>query len=90
MAEKPQAMAVKIKRVTTAGPPLKLALPMVLKIPAPIMAAIPMAVRSRKPSVLVKRCPLFSAVSWSDKILAIVFLLKSWLMFKVGFDKSQT
>ncbi len=53
MAENPQAIAVKINNVTTAGPPLKLALPMVLKIPAPIIAAIPIAVRSLKPKVLL-------------------------------------
>ena len=77
MAEKPQAIAVKTNKVTAAGPPLKLAVPIVLKIPAPIMAAIPMAVRSLNPSVLVSRLPLFSAKSWSATISLMVFLLKS-------------
>ena len=52
MAEKPQAIAVKTNNKITAGPPIKLAFPMVLKIPAPIMAAMPMAVKSRKDNVL--------------------------------------
>lgn len=46
MADKPQAMAVKTKSNETAGPPLAAAFPMVLKIPAPIIAATPNAVRS--------------------------------------------
>ena len=35
-----------------AGPPLAAAVPIVEKIPAPIMAAIPKAVRSRTPRLL--------------------------------------
>ena len=44
-------MAVKMKRNTTAGPPSKAALPIVEKIPAPMIAATPNAVRSHTPSV---------------------------------------
>ena len=43
-------MAVKTKRKTTAGPPWKEALPMAEKMPAPMMAAMPKAVRSTTPS----------------------------------------
>ena len=39
-------MAVKMKSKETAGPPLALAFPMVLNIPAPIIAAIAKAVKS--------------------------------------------
>ena len=46
MAERPHAKAVKTKSNETAGPPLAAALPIVLNIPAPTMAATPNAVRS--------------------------------------------
>ena len=46
--EKEQAMAVKTNSKDTAGPPLALALPIVLKIPAPIMAEMARAVKSRR------------------------------------------
>ena len=49
---------MKINRKTTAGPPAALALPMVLKIPAPIMAAIPKEVISRNDNVLFSLCSL--------------------------------
>lgn len=52
MADNPQAIAVNTKSNETAGPPLAAAFPIVLKIPAPIIAATPRAVRSTTRSVL--------------------------------------
>jgi hypothetical protein len=46
-------MDTKRKRRVTAGPPSKLARPMVLKIPAPIIAAMPNEVKSLTPNILL-------------------------------------
>ena len=54
MAENTQATAVKTNNSETAGPPAALALPMVLKIPAPTIPAIPKKVKSRKVRFLTK------------------------------------
>ena len=53
-AAKLHAIAVNRNKKITAGPPSKLAFPMVLKIPAPTIAAIPKAVKSLTPKVLFK------------------------------------
>jgi len=45
-------MAVNKNRKITAGPPSELALPIVLNIPAPIIAAIPKAAKSFTPKCL--------------------------------------
>ena len=45
-AAKLHATAVNRNKKITAGPPSELAFPIVLKIPAPIIAAIPKAVKS--------------------------------------------
>ena len=52
-------MAVKINKTDTAGPPLAAAVPMVLNIPAPIMAAIPSAVKSVTPRLFLNCGPFF-------------------------------
>ena len=46
-----QAKAVKTNNMETAGPPFADACPMAEKILAPIMAAIPMKVKSRTPKL---------------------------------------
>lgn len=51
MADKPQAIAVNTNNNDTAGPPAAAALPIVLNIPAPIIAATPSAVKSTTRSV---------------------------------------
>ena len=63
-AAKLQAKAVNKKRKITAGPPSALALPIVLKIPAPTIAAIPNAVKSLAVKCLPKAlCPSLSFCS---------------------------
>jgi hypothetical protein len=44
---------VNINRKTTAGPPLAEAVPIIEKIPAPMIAAMPSEVKSTTPSVRV-------------------------------------
>ena len=92
----PQAMAVKMNKKITAGPPSALAFPMVLKIPAPTMAAIPKAVKSLVvkcfPSEWCPSASFFStcfSISWT-----VFFLNKSmnaieYVWYK-NFDKWQT
>lgn len=46
-------MAQIIYKITTPGPPEKQAFPMALKVPPPIMAAIPKKVKSRTVSTLL-------------------------------------
>ena len=74
MAERAQAKAVKTKSNDTAGPPLAAALPMVLKIPAPTMAATPNAVRSRTLRLRLILFPLSDKRSASRRICATDFL----------------
>jgi hypothetical protein len=58
----------------TPGPPSKQALPMLLKTPAPITAAIPIKVRSFTPSTLFSwPWPSSKPASASAKILSIDF-----------------
>ena len=65
------------KRKAIPGPPLKAAVPMVEKIPAPITAAIPMNVRSLTPNTLFKLCvcPSAKPASESATIFSIDFFL---------------
>ena len=89
MAENPQAMAVKIKRKMTAGPPLLAAWPMVEKIPAPTIAAIPRAVKSLALKVLDKEdSPKIKGTS--GLIWSIDFFLKSLFMFMQYFQGLST
>lgn len=62
-AAKPQAIAVNKNKKITPGPPSALACPMVLNIPAPIMAAIPNAVRILYTKCFDKPFPSFSVAS---------------------------
>jgi len=67
-------MAVKTNKSDTAGPPLAAAFPMVLKIPAPMMAATPRAVKSTTRSVFFMPPECKDSESASVKIFAIDFL----------------
>ena len=58
----------------TAGPPSKLARPIVLKIPAPTIAAIPKPVKSRTPKVLFIVAVFFAD---SAKMDSTVFFLNN-------------
>src|SRR4051794_24216974 len=66
-----------MKRNTTAGPPSKAALPTVEKIPAPMIAATPNAVRSHTPRVRLNP----EAPPWigspAARICSMVFVRKS-------------
>src|SRR6187402_1444693 len=76
-----------IKRKTIPGPPLKEAVPMVEKMPAPITAAIPIKVRSRTPNTFRKPppCPSLRPAAESATILSIDFFLKRESDMKFGF-----
>lgn len=81
MADNPQAMAVNTKSNETAGPPLAAALPIVLKIPAPIIAATPKAVRSKTRRVRFMPPVLPANVSASLKICEMDFFRKRFSNF---------
>ena len=68
MAVKPQATAQMINKNTTAGPPEKQAEPILLKLPAPIMAAIPKKVKSLTVNTRCKPalCPPSSVIAATD------------------------
>jgi len=65
-----------IKRSTTPGPPLNTASPRELKLPAPMIAAIPKKVRSRTVRTLLKpcECASVSPLAESERIDEIFFL----------------
>lgn len=83
MADKPQAIAVNTKSNETAGPPLAAALPIVLKIPAPIIAATPKAVRSKTRRVRFIPPMLPANESASVKICEMDFFRKRFSNFTV-------
>jgi hypothetical protein len=58
-----QAMPVKMNNKITPGPPLKIAPPKLLKLPAPNMAAMPKKVRSRALKTLFNAGP-----SWVESV----------------------
>jgi hypothetical protein len=75
MAVKPQAMAQMINKKITAGPPEKQAEPILLKLPAPMMAAIPKKVKSLTVNT---RC---NPESWlSASVIAVTGFLRNKLL----------
>lgn len=85
MAESPQAKAVKTNNKDTAGPPLAAAFPIVLKIPAPTMAATPKAVRSTTLRLRLILFPLSDKRSASRMICVTDFLRNKLEIFKNVF-----
>src|ERR1700741_904936 len=80
-------MAVNTNSNTTPGPPLDAAVPIPLKIPAPITAATPKKVRSRTPRTFLSPIewpsPIPDWASW--RILGTDFFRKSWFGISVDF-----
>jgi hypothetical protein len=80
-------MPVIMNKKTTPGPPLKTAPPRLLKLPAPIIAAMPKKVRSLTFSTLFRPEPWVSPPKdcASLTILSMDFFLKKELNIIVGF-----
>jgi hypothetical protein len=76
MAVNPQATAQIIYRKTTPGPPEKQAFPIALKVPPPIIAAIPKKVKSFTVKTLCN--PVCSPSPPSFRITLVDFFLKRW------------
>jgi hypothetical protein len=82
-----------MNKITTPGPPLKQASPKLLKLPAPMIAAIPKKVRSFTVSTLVNPpppCPSAIPSAASFTILSMDFVRnKELAMLVYGFKRSN-